>query len=123
MADIYRNMTYVVSAKTADYTVKPEDMGKIFTTRGAADNVNFTLPSVAQVWSGWNCRFFNVADYNLTVTAGTAGEIVTHNDTAADSVALSTTSEKMGGGFRVVCDGTSMLVFLNTEATQSLTVV
>ena len=91
------------TAKTADYTVTQADSGKIFTTYGASANVNFTLPSVAS--EGLIYLFVNSVNYNLTVTAGTADTLITYNDTAADSVAFSTTSQKIGGVFLVFADG------------------
>lgn len=97
-----------VVAKTSDYTVTAEDHDTLFTTRGAVGAVNFTLPATALV--GLSYSFFNVADQNLTVTGGTADTLVTANDAAADSVAWSTSTEKIGGSFTVYGDGTSWLV-------------
>jgi len=97
-----------VVAKTTDYTVTAADHDTLFTTRGAAGAVNFTLPTTAL--AGLRYRFIAVADQNLTVTAGTADTMVTANDAAADSVAFSTSSEKIGGSFEVFGDGTSWLV-------------
>lgn len=86
-------------AKTADYAVvNSTDDGKYFTTLGAGGAVNFTLPTTlvaGQVWT-----FFNEANQNLTVTAP-ANKLVTFNNLTATSVALSTTNQKIGGGFRV----------------------
>src|SRR3990167_5933595 len=96
-----------IEAKTASYTVKPEDLGKLFTNRGAGGSVTFTLPTTAEVFSGWWCEFFTaVLAQNVIIAAGTADKMVTFNDIAADSVALSTASERAGAGVRVVHDGT-----------------
>jgi len=97
-----------VVAKTTDYTVTAEDHDTLFTTRGAAGAVNFTLPATALV--GLSYSFFNVANQNMTVTGGTADTMVTENDAAADSVAFSSLNEKVGGSFTVYGDGTSWLV-------------
>lgn len=98
-----------IVAKTADYTVSAYESGTMFTTRGAAGNVNFTLPATAS--KGLWYVFYNVADHDLKVTSGTADTVVTFNDAAADSVAYSTMNEQIGGAFLVVGDGTGWLVF------------
>ena len=110
-----------VEAKTANYTLTQADSGKIFTNRGDTDAITFTLPAVSDTYTGVNYRFYVVADQDLVV-AGTADELVTFNCNLATSVALSTTSEQIGGGVEVVCDGTSWLVFPLAEETQTLTV-
>ena len=99
----YRN----VVAKTEDYTVLEADHDTLFTNRGAAAEVIFTLPATAKV--GLSYSFYTVADQNLKVTAGTVDTMVTANDAAADSVSWETSSEKIGGGFSVYGDGTSWL--------------
>ena len=104
-----------VVAKTIDYTVTEADHDTMFTTRGAVGAVNFTLPVTAE--KGLHYRFVNVADQNLTVTAGTADTLVTANDAAADSVAFSTSTEKIGGSFDVYGDGTSWLVITHLPQT------
>jgi hypothetical protein len=111
----------IVEAKTANYTLDNGDWGKIFTNRGAGGAVTFTLPAVAGAPSGAYAHFFVVADQTVTI-AGTAGEVVTFNDPTANSVAFSTSSEKVGAGVYALCDGTSWLLFLNTEETQTTTV-
>lgn len=112
----------VVEAKTASYSVAfPSDHSKLFTNRGASGAVTFTLPAVAAGLKGCYVDVFVVADQTVTV-AGTAGELVTFNDAAANSVAFSTSSEKIGAGIRALCDGTSWLIIPRTEETQTMTV-
>ena len=94
-----------VVAKTASYAVLAADSGKTFTTTGAIGAVEFTLPAVA---AGLNFTFCNTVDQNMTVTA--TDKIVALHNAAADGVAYSTASEKIGGVFHVVCDGTKWLV-------------
>jgi hypothetical protein len=101
--------THKVVAKTAAYTVLAADSGTIFTTRGATAAVTFTLPTTAT--TGLTYFFFNVVDLDMTVASGTADTVVTKNDAAADSVAFSTTSLKIGGALMVVGDGTGWLAF------------
>ncbi|MCB2179454.1 hypothetical protein KQH61_05985 [bacterium] len=100
-----------ISAKTAAYTVKAKDAGKIFTTRGATAAVTFTLPTAADLPSGWSVTFVSAADVGMTVASAEGDNIVTFNDLAADSVAFSTASEIIGGAVTVVWDGTGFLTF------------
>lgn len=121
------NLDYVshglrVEAKTADYTVVvPGDNGKVFTTRGAAGAIIFTLPAITAGSEGFRCWFYNVAGQNMTVQ-GTAGELVTFNDAGANSVAFSTSSELIGACVMAVSDGTSWLIMVMAEETQTMTV-
>lgn len=92
-----------VQTKTADYTVTEADSGTWFTTYGDSDAINFTLPTNAK--KGLVYFFWQSVDQNLTVTAGTADTLVTFNDLAADSVAASTSSQKIGALFIVFADG------------------
>ena len=111
-----------VIAKTANYTVTAADNGTIFTNQGAAGAVNFTLPTIAR---GLKFRFFVEADQNLTITAAAADTLVVFNDAAADSIAFSTASEKIGGCFEVIAnaDATKWLVFVMLGAeTQTPTI-
>jgi hypothetical protein len=100
-----------VVAKTADYTVLEADNGTIFTNQGAAGAVNFTLPTIAK---GLRYRFFVEANQNLTITSVVADTLVVFNDAAADSIAYSTASEKIGGGLEVIAnaDATKWLVWV-----------
>jgi hypothetical protein len=98
-----------VVAKTADYTVLAADNDTIFTNQGASGAVIFTLPTLAR---GLHFTFFSEAAQNITVTSAAVDTIVTHNDLAADSVALATASRQIGG---------SIEVFANADATKWLT--
>lgn len=73
----------------ADYTVLAADSGKTFVATAAAI---FALPTAAE---GLEATFVQTANANLTVSA-TAGSIITKGDAAANSVAYSTTDEKIG---------------------------
>lgn len=111
-----------VIAKTADYTVTATDNNSIFTNRGASGAVNFTLPTIAL---GLRYRFFVEADQNVTVTSATADTLVCFNDAAADSIAFSTTAEKIGGAIEVYANdnASKWLVFVNLGAeTQTPTI-
>jgi len=95
-------------AKTASYQVTKEDSGTIFHTTGATAAVNFTLPPITD--GPFYFMFINGADVDMTVTSKVADTAVTYNDLAADSVAFSTSSEKIGGSVEVFCDGTTLFV-------------
>lgn len=96
-------------AKTANYTVLGSDNGKLFTTTGAGAAVTFTLPAVK---SGYCYGFLNAADQNMTVASAEGDNIVTVNDLSADSVAFSTSSEKIGAFVKLYTNsaGTKWLV-------------
>lgn len=111
-----------VFANTADYSVVESDFDKVLTTRGAASEVVFTLPAAADSRVGAMVWFFNVADQNMKVS-GVDGELVVKNDLTANDVSFETSSEKIGGGFLAVCDGTSWIVVPLAEETQTMTVV
>lgn len=112
-----------VVAKTADYTVTAADNNTIFTNQGAVGAVVFTLPTIAK---GLRYRFFVEADQNVTVASVVSDTLVVFNDAAADSIAFSTSSEKIGGSIEVIAnaDATKWLVFVNLGAeTQTPTIV
>ncbi len=109
-----------VTAKTTDYSVTAADTGSVFTTTGASATVTFTLPVKTSGLAYW---FINTVDYNMVVAANTADTMVTFNDATADSVAFSTSSEKIGGAVRVFCDGTKWIALpFGTKSTGTMTV-
>lgn len=113
-----------VTAKAADYTLAPAtDTGIVFTSTGASATITFTLPTVTAAMTGADFYIFNTVDQTLTVSAQTAGQIIFKNDLAANSVSYGTSSEKIGGGFHITCDGTSYLVMPLAEELQTITVV
>lgn len=107
--------------KTADYTVLEADAGTAFITTGAVGAVNFTLPvEPKQDLAFW---FHNAADQTMTITSGTADQMIVFNDLAADSISLATLAEKIGGSFKVVGTGTAWLVIPALWEAQTVTVV
>lgn len=97
-----------IVAKTAAYTVLPEESGTIFTTTGATTAITFTLPAIAD--GPWYFEFYAGADVNLVVAAETADTAVSFNNLTADSVSVATASEIIGGGIKAFCDGTTLFV-------------
>jgi|694.fasta_scaffold15194_12 hypothetical protein len=110
-----------VAKTSASVTVAESDNYTLFTNEGASNAVNFTLPATAK--KGLRYGFYVVADQNVTVTAGTADTMVVLNDAAADSVALQTSSEKIGGFFEVMGTGTKWLVLPRLWEAQTVTIV
>lgn len=91
--------------KTADYTIKPANdvSGTVFTNAGATGAVVFTLPVPNQAMQGAEYDFVGIADQTITVATPTADTLIALNDVAADSIAMSTAGQKIGGRMRVVC--------------------
>lgn len=98
--------------KSAAYTITPaaDRPGTVFTNVGASGSVTFTLPTPTRALLGWWFRFKAVVDQSIVVAAATADTLLVLNDLAADSLAISTTNEKIGGEIEVQCletvDGT-----------------
>lgn len=94
-----------VVPKAASYTVigTVDAAGAIFTNRGAVGAVTFTLPTPNRAALGDFYDFRAVADQNLLVAGAVAGDILTLNDLAANSVALSTGGQRVGGAIRAEC--------------------
>ena len=100
-----------------------EDLGKLFTTRGAAGSVTFTLPPTVDVVSGWWVEVFCAAGQNCIVQSNTADTMTVFNDLTADSVAWQTALELIGGSWKFIWDGTGWLTQIMAEETQTQTVV
>lgn len=112
---------FQVTAKTADYTVTVSDWSKVFTTRGATASVTFTLPAAANSNKGEWVLFVNVADYDMIVAGATDG-LVVFNDATANNIGFVTASEKIGGMFLAISDGTSWLVTPIAQESQSVSI-
>lgn len=103
----YLRVARSVIAKTANYQVLASDgSGTLFTTRGNAANITFTLPVPTPQLTGVVFYFANAVDFNMIVSAG-AGKAITFNNAAAASLAASTAGQKIGAIIRAYCDGTS----------------
>lgn len=101
--------------KAASYTVLYQETGTVFVTTGATAAVTFTLPAItAGSSAGWNFTFISGADQTMTVATATADTFVVYNDLTADSIAFSTSSEKIGGVVDVWCNGTSVFGAVRT---------
>lgn len=107
-----------IQVKTANYTVKESDSGTTFTTYGDGGAITFTLPTNAKKGSWY--RFIQSVDQSLTVTNGTADELITYNDTQADGLACSTGSHKVGAVIEVVCDGNRFHAWVTSGNTKTV---
>ena len=96
------------AAKTADYTLTEADRDILWTNEGDADAINFTLPATAKKDLAY--YFYVVADFNFTITAGTADTMIVHNDIAADSISFQTAGELIGNHVAVIGDGSKWKV-------------
>lgn len=111
----------LIKAKTAAYTLTPDDECVQFTTRGASGTVTFTLPPIASVPNGWSARFYNVVGQTMAITAP-ANKLTTFNNATATTATFSTSSELIGAAAEVVFDGSTYLLHLMTEETQTVTI-
>lgn len=94
--------SFNVLEKAANYTVKANDPGgTLFVAKTGA--VTFTLPPPAAALLGKAFYFLNGVNADMTVATATADTAITTNDVAADSVAASTSSKKIGALIMAVC--------------------
>jgi hypothetical protein len=96
-------------AKTANYTVgtvATDVVGTIFSNRGAAGAVTFTLPTPT---AGTYYFFSSVVAQTMTITAGSA-IAVSVNNAACTSIAYSTASQQIGSFAVAIADGTQWLL-------------
>lgn len=99
-----------IVAKTAAYTVTAEESGTLFTNEGATAAVAFTLPAVTGLPIGVNYEFYGRSATGFSVASnGSSDNIVALNDSAADTLTLTTTSLIIGGYIRVIWDGSRWL--------------
>ena len=110
-----------IIVKTASYTVTSSDFGSVITTRGASGAVTFTLPAASSKNDGEWVLFISVANQNMIVAGADEG-LVVFNDLTADAIAFQTGSEKIGGAFLAISDGTSWAVVPLATETQTVTV-
>jgi hypothetical protein len=121
-AYIQGNKMKTVANTDGTLTIDATHSGKMITTTGASGATTVTLPTVAAGFTGVHFWIFNTVDQDLTLSAQTAGQIMFKNDLAANSVAASTSGEKIGAAFMVHCDGTAWLVMPMVEEAVTLTV-
>tara|TARA_R110002074_G_C12044352_1_gene619008 strand:+ start:95 stop:505 length:411 start_codon:yes stop_codon:yes gene_type:complete len=121
MARVFFDTRENIHHLDAAYVVLPSDSGKIFVLNAAA-GAAITLPSVADMGKGWNCRIitglaFATTDWIVTATAAIiAGGInelpagtVGPYSAAATTITIGFDSEESIGDYiDLVCDGTKI---------------
>lgn len=91
--------------RTASYTIAPDrdHPDTLFTNYGASGGITFTLPTPNVRLQGCRYEFLSVTNDDVTVAAPTADTLISLNDAAADSVAASTSSQKIGSHLVATC--------------------
>jgi hypothetical protein len=103
-------------------TVTPHDVGKVLTNLANTGNVAYTFQTAANFRPGDQITVLSCDDGTLTC-AFTAGQLITFNNAAATSVALSTAGEIIGGGFIFTClSAAKWHCLVLCEETQTVTV-
>lgn len=94
-----------VVRKTADYTITGlnDPAETVFTNGGADGAVDLTLPPPTVHYLGWRYYAKAVADFAFGFVGASAGDIVTKDDAAADSVKASTGNEIIGAVIEAEC--------------------
>lgn len=114
----FRGTTVNADGAGQAVTVTADDSGLLFINREDAGTVTYTLPASASCAGKW-FWFINMADVDMTLTAGTVDTMVTKNNAAADSVTFTTDTELIGASALVVGDGTYVYVFAMGDCTMA----
>ena len=121
-----------IETLTAARVVVNADSGTTFICSGAAGKA-ITLPAVADVTAGWNCRFivgqaFATTDWIITATAAImVGGVNELTDSVGPSTIAGTTinielgAETIGDYIDFVCDGTKMYFRAQTKLDGGMT--
>lgn len=95
-----------IIALTGDTTLTfPGYGGAFITNRGATGAVTITLPASSDILAGSYCDVYVTDNQSVTVATTTTDTLIVDGDAAADSIAWSTSSHKIGNGARFVCIG------------------
>ncbi len=112
----------VVNTVGTTLAIGPGDAGKVFSNLDNTGNVAYTVETAANFRPGDQITILSADGGTLTVNF-TAGQLMTFNNAAAGSVALSTGSEIIGGGFIFTCLSAAKWHCLDcTGAAQTVTV-
>lgn len=103
----------------ATLTITEVMAGTLFLLTGAT-NKTITLPATPK--RGLEYSFHNKGAGTVLINCATPDIITALNDETADSIALSTASNIIGGGFRILGDGARWLVLPNVFSGQTVTV-
>lgn len=116
--DVAGGLKLNVVQKTANYTIlsASDPSSTVFTNRGAASTITYTLPAAAANLAGVYYDFVTIVAQIITVATPVADTLISDNDAAADS--LSTTA-RIGVSLRLYCDGTSWVAVLASGVPQA----
>lgn len=94
----------IVEAKTANYTIKPEETGRLFTNRGSSAGIAFTLPAPkAGMWFRFQKA---VAAQSVAVTTHDSGTKIHGGTGATQGVTVTNAVATEYAGCIVWSDGT-----------------
>jgi len=103
------------SHKTANYTILATEHGTEFTNTGATGAITLTLPALSTAGINGTTYWVSViANQSVTVAAAGSDNIVTFNNAAATSIAVTTTDEKIGTKLRFEAVGGKWHVYDQT---------
>ncbi len=98
----------IVEAKTASYTIKAEDTGKVFTNRGSAADLTFTLPTPK---AGMHFRFQKaVVDKDIVINTHAAATKIHGGSGATQGVTATNAVDTEYAGCVVWSDGTGWYI-------------
>lgn len=98
----------IIAAKTANYTILPEDTGKIFTNRGSSADLTFTLPAPkAGLWFGFQK---SVVDKDIVINTDVAATKVHGGAGATQGVTVTNNTDTQYGTCALYCDGYAWFV-------------
>lgn len=94
-----------VIAKAVAYAISllRDQPDTVFTNKGAGAAVDLTLPTPAYNYLGVRYYARGVVDFGIGFVGAAAGDIVTKNDAAANSVKASTAGELLGASLIAEC--------------------
>lgn len=108
-------------SKTANYQIVASDNFSRFDNFGAAGEVDFTLPPIA---NGYDFGFGGAAAQTLKVISNEGGNIIALNNLTANSLAFSTGGQQIGAGLRIYSNaaGTKWIAELMNAGVAAVTV-
>lgn len=107
--------------KTAAYTAVLADNGTLFDNTGAAGTVTITLPAIQ---NGLTFGFVGIANQGIKFASNEGTNMVTFNNASANTVALATAGQIIGGLLKVYTNpaGTKWIVELIGQIPANLTI-
>lgn len=98
-----------VEEHSTNYTVKPEDTGKLLVGTKSGGTITFVLPA-ATTAKGCTWHFIQTKAQNMLISDPT-GVMVCKNNATATLVKFDTSTELIGAAAMVICDGNKHYFF------------